>query len=71
MTSIRFKFNRRRDMTPVAMLALDQFVLWVNEESPYQTAKAYLDGLAVLLLLWPLWSAARGWFKARDSVVTA
>ena len=34
-----------RDMTPVAMLALDQFVLWVNQESPYQTAKAYLDAV--------------------------
>lgn len=32
-----------RDLTPVTMLALDQFVLWVNEESPYKTAKAYLD----------------------------
>ena len=34
-----------RDMTPVAMLALDQFVLWVNEESPYKTAKAYVDAI--------------------------
>ena len=34
-----------RDMTPVQMLALDQFVLWVNEESPYKTAKAYLDAV--------------------------
>jgi len=32
-----------RDMTPVAMLALDQFVLWVNAETPYQTAKQYVD----------------------------
>ena len=32
-----------RDLTPVSMLALDQFVLWVNEESPYKTARAYLD----------------------------
>jgi tripartite-type tricarboxylate transporter receptor subunit TctC len=32
-----------RDLTPVQMLALDQFVLWVNAESPHQTAKAYLD----------------------------
>jgi tripartite-type tricarboxylate transporter receptor subunit TctC len=32
-----------RDLTPVQMLALDQFILWVNEESPYKTAKAYLD----------------------------
>jgi len=34
-----------RDLTPVQMLALDQFVLWVNEESPYKTAKAFLDAL--------------------------
>jgi tripartite-type tricarboxylate transporter receptor subunit TctC len=32
-----------RDMTPVAMMALDNFVLWVNAESPYKTAKEYLD----------------------------
>jgi len=32
-----------RDMTPVSMMALDQFVLWVNAESPYKTAKEYLD----------------------------
>jgi putative tricarboxylic transport membrane protein len=34
-----------RDMTPVSMLALDQFVLWVNEESPHKTTKAYLDAI--------------------------
>ncbi|KAA0218940.1 MAG: tripartite tricarboxylate transporter substrate binding protein [Lautropia sp.] len=34
-----------RDMTPVAMLALDQFVLWVNVESPYKTAQAYLEAV--------------------------
>ena len=32
-----------RDLTPVTMLALDQFILWVHEDSPYKTAKAYLD----------------------------
>lgn len=31
------------EMTPLAMLALDQFVLWVNADSPYKDAKAYLD----------------------------
>jgi len=31
-----------RDMTPVAMLALDQFVLWVNAETPYQSAGDYI-----------------------------
>jgi len=34
-----------RDMTPVAMLALDQFVLWVNADKPYKTAKEYIDAV--------------------------
>src|SRR5687768_1381210 len=34
-----------KDLTPVAMLALDEFVLWVNAESPYKTAKEYLDAI--------------------------
>jgi tripartite-type tricarboxylate transporter receptor subunit TctC len=34
-----------KDLTPVAMLALDQFVLWVNAESPYKTGKDYLDAI--------------------------
>jgi tripartite-type tricarboxylate transporter receptor subunit TctC len=28
-----------KDLTPVAMLALDQFVLWVNADTPYKSAK--------------------------------
>ncbi len=31
-----------RDMTPIARLALDRFILWVNAETPYKTAKEYL-----------------------------
>jgi putative tricarboxylic transport membrane protein len=31
-----------KDMTPVAMLALDQFVLWVPADAPYKTAKEYI-----------------------------
>ena len=34
-----------KDLTPVAMLALDQFVLWVNASSPHRTAAAYLDAV--------------------------
>ena len=34
-----------RDLTPVAMLALDEFVLWVNAESPHKTAKDYLAAI--------------------------
>lgn len=32
-----------KDLTPVSMLALDQFILWVNADTPYKTAKEYLD----------------------------
>ena len=31
-----------KDLTPVAMMALDEFVLWVNVDSPHKTAKDYL-----------------------------
>ena len=33
-TTLNFNW---RDLTPVAMIAQDQFVLWVNAETPYQT----------------------------------
>jgi putative tricarboxylic transport membrane protein len=31
-----------KDLTPVAMLALDEFVLWVNAEKPYKNVKEFL-----------------------------
>ena len=34
-----------KDMTPVAMLALDEFVLWVNAESPYKTVQEYVAAI--------------------------
>jgi putative tricarboxylic transport membrane protein len=34
-----------KDMTPLARLALDYFVLWVNAESSWQTAQSYLDAV--------------------------
>ena len=34
-----------KDLTPIAMLALDQFVLWVNAEAPYKTAQDYLNAV--------------------------
>jgi putative tricarboxylic transport membrane protein len=34
-----------KDMTPVAMLALDQFVLWVPSDTPYKTAKDYVEAV--------------------------
>src|SRR4051794_20227795 len=32
-----------KDLTPVKMMALDEFVLWVNAETPYKSAKEYLE----------------------------
>ena len=32
-----------KDLTPVSMMALDQFVLWVNADTPYKTPMEYID----------------------------
>ena len=34
-----------RDLTPAAMMALDEFVLWVNAKSPHQTVADYVAAL--------------------------
>jgi putative tricarboxylic transport membrane protein len=34
-----------KDLTPVAMLALDEFVLWVNADKPYKSVKDYVDAV--------------------------
>ncbi len=34
-----------KDLTPVAMLALDNFILWVNAKSPYQDAASYIKAV--------------------------
>jgi tripartite-type tricarboxylate transporter receptor subunit TctC len=31
-----------KDLTPMARMALDEFILWVNAETPYKTAKEYI-----------------------------
>jgi putative tricarboxylic transport membrane protein len=31
-----------KDLTPVRMMALDEFVLWVNAETPYKSPKEYI-----------------------------
>lgn len=38
-TGIPFSY---KDLTPVAMMALDEFILWVNADTPYKTVKDYL-----------------------------
>src|SRR5690349_12580800 len=34
-----------RDLTPVGMLALDQFMLWVHTDAPYETAQQFFDAI--------------------------
>ena len=43
-----------RDLNPVAMIALDEFLLWVNSETAYKTPKEYLAAVK---------AAAPGTFK--------
>ncbi|HUJ85876.1 MAG TPA: tripartite tricarboxylate transporter substrate-binding protein [Burkholderiales bacterium] len=33
------------DYTPIAMMALDEFVLWVNAKTPYQNPAQYIDAV--------------------------
>src|ERR1700704_3860265 len=40
--SAKIPFNWR-DLTPVSVIALDQFVLWTNTELPYKTVKQFTD----------------------------
>jgi putative tricarboxylic transport membrane protein len=40
--AVNLPFNWR-DLNPVAMIAMDEFLLWVNSETPYKTPKEYLD----------------------------
>ncbi len=41
-TGVPFSWH---DLTPVAMLALDEFVLWVNADTPYKTAMDYINAV--------------------------
>jgi tripartite-type tricarboxylate transporter receptor subunit TctC len=57
------------NFNPVAMLAVDDFILWVNADAPYKTAKEYLNAIK---------AAPDGSFKAggtgskrEDQIITA
>lgn len=41
-TGIPFNY---KDITPVTMMALDEFILWVNVDEPFKTAKDYVDAI--------------------------
>jgi tripartite-type tricarboxylate transporter receptor subunit TctC len=41
-TGVPFNY---KDLTPVQMMALDEFVLWVNSDTPYKTAQDYVEAV--------------------------
>lgn len=41
-TGIPFSY---KDLTPVTMMALDEFILWVNADKPYKSAKDYVAAI--------------------------
>jgi tripartite-type tricarboxylate transporter receptor subunit TctC len=41
-TGIPFSY---KDLTPVTMMALDEFILWVNAEKPFKSAKDYVAAI--------------------------
>ena len=58
-----------KDMTPVSMMALDQFVLWVNAETPYKGAAEYI---AAVKAAGPLKMKMGGTgSKQEDQIITA
>lgn len=42
--AVNLPFNWR-DLNPVAMIAQDEFLLWVNSDTPYKTAAEYLNAV--------------------------
>lgn len=42
VVKVPYKFDQ---LTPVAMMAQDEFLLWVPADAPYKTAKEYLDAV--------------------------
>lgn len=65
--STNLPFNWR-DTTPVAMMALDQFVLWVNAQSPYKTAQQYIQAVKAKPDTFKMGGAGS---KREDEIVTA
>lgn len=66
--STKLPFNWR-DITPVGLMALDEFVLWVNSSSPYKTLPEFLKAVrAAPAETFKVGGAGR---KREDEIVTA
>jgi putative tricarboxylic transport membrane protein len=58
-----------KDMTPVAMMALDEFVLWVNADAPYKNVKEYMEAVKTAPADAPKKMGGTG-SKQEDQIVT-
>lgn len=65
--STNLDFNWR-DTTPVALMALDEFVLWVNSQSPYKKAQDYIAAVKAAPGNFKMGGAGS---KREDEIVTA
>ncbi len=65
--STNLQFNWR-DTTPVALMALDEFVLWVNSQSPYKTTQDYIAAVKASPGNFKMGGAGS---KREDEIVTA
>ena len=64
-TDLQFNW---RDTTPVALMALDEFVLWVNAQSPYKTTQDYIAAVKAKPGDFKMGGAGS---KREDEIVTA
>jgi len=60
-----------KDFTPVAMLALDEFVLWVNAEKPYKNVKEYIAAAVEATKKGSNFKMAGTGSRQEDQIVTA
>jgi len=56
-----------KDMTPVTMLALDQFALWVRADTPYTSAKEYTDAVTAKPSVYKMGGTGS---KQEDQIIT-
>jgi len=56
-----------KDYTPVAMMALDEFVFWVNSKTPYQTPDQYLAAVKKAPLKFKMGGTGS---KQEDQIIT-
>ncbi|MGH7088228.1 MAG: Bug family tripartite tricarboxylate transporter substrate binding protein [Stellaceae bacterium] len=64
-TGVPFRWT---DLTPVAMLALDEFVLWVNADTPYRTSNQYLAAVRAAPGKFKMYGTGA---KQEDQIVTS